>query len=277
MDFRLDTQALDRAMDMAEEWSASAPSFLAARAAQRIVTKTIQYTPFVTMGEVDTELDVAYAPGKTPTGKLSKQASKARLLPGKAENTQRQDEPLAYLIQLARMKPGSNYNTITNNRWRLPGGFGMLKGLDSVDRQAVLQGLAERMIKARHSSTHFLVSGWAAAAKKLYNLLGTYLRGDDGPPALDSFFSEKMVAPKPNMGELKYSTGTDSVEVVVSNMIGMVDAQVNGSNAENYNKALSLHGIGPLQRAMDEVSNEMVEHYQKKDMREMAAAFNSIR
>lgn len=264
-------------MDMAEEWSGSAPNFLAARTAQRIVSKTIEYTPFVSVATIDTELDIAYAPGKTPGGKLSRQASKARLLPGKAPNKYRHDEPLAYLIQLARMKAGSNYNNITNNRWRLPGGFEMLRGLDSVSRTTVLQGLAERMTKARHSSTHFLVSGWVSAAKKLYNLLGSYLRGDDGAPPLEDGFSDKSVSPKPNMSELKFSSGRDSAEVVVSNMIGMVDAHVNGSNADNYNKALSMHGIGPLQRAIDEVARQMAEHYQAKDMREMAAQFNAIR
>jgi hypothetical protein len=241
------------------------------------VSKAIKYTPFVSVGTIDTELDVVYAPGKTPTGKLSRAKKNARLLPGKAQNKYRHDEPLAYLIQLARMKPGSNYNKLTNNRWRLPGGFTMLKGLDAAGRTTVLQGLAERMIKARHSSTHFLVSGWASAAKKIYNLLGSYLRGDSGAPPLEEGFSGKSVSPKPNMSGLKFVTGRTSAAVVVSNMIGMVDATVNGSNADNYNKALSMHGIGPLQRAMDEVAVEMVEHYQAKDMREMAAAFNAIR
>jgi hypothetical protein len=277
MDFHLDTTALDRAMDLANEWSSSAPAYLVARTAQRIVSKTIKYTPSVSVGTIDAELDVAYAPGKTPGGKLSRQVSKARLLPGKDQNTERQDEPLAYLIQLARMAPGSNYNRLTNNRWRLPGGFTMLKGLDSVDRTAVLQQLAERMIKARHSSTHFLVSGWASAAKKLYNLLGSYIRGDSEAPPLEDGFSDKTVSPKPNMSDLRYSSGQEVAQVVVSNMIGMVDSSVNGSNADNYNKALLLHGIQPLQRAMDEVAEEMKEHYMAKDMKEMAAQFNAIR
>ena len=277
MDFRLETAPLERAMDMAEEWSESSPSFLAARTAQRIASKAAKYTPFVTQETIDTELAVTYSPGKTPTGRLSKQKKNRVLKFGFAENEDRFDEPLAYLIQLARMAPGSNYNATTNNRWRLPAGFEMLKGLDAAGRMAVLQELATRMVKARHSSTHFLVSGWASAAKKIYNLLGSYIRGDTGAPPLDDGFSDQKVSPKPNMSDVKYSNDRESAQVNVGNIIGMLDSTVNGSNSENYNKALSIYGIQPLQRAIDEVAVEMTEHYMKKDMAEIAAALNAIR
>ena len=277
MDLRLETAGLERAMDMAEEWSNSTPAFLVTRTAQRIVKKTIAYTPCVSQGTIDTELAVTYSPGKTPTGRLSKQKKNRVLSFGMESNTERFDQPLAILIQLARMAPGSNYNALTNNLWRLPAGFEMLKGLDAAGRQAVLQELATRMTKSRHSSTHFLIAGWASAARKIYNLLGSYIRGDSGAPPLDDGFSDKAVSPKPNMSDLKYLSDSGSAQVSVGNMIGMIDATVNGSNAENYNKALSMYGIQPLQRAIDEVAVEMTKHYMKKDMAEMAQAFNAIR
>ena len=289
MDFQLDTKPLDSAIDLAKTWSGSTAQFLVLRTAQRIVSKARRYTPFVAVGTIDAELDVAYAPGKTPTGKLSKQAKNARFLPGMAttkgskwtqwrEETFGEKMPLAYMIQLARMKPGSNYNQLTNNRWRLPG-FQMLKGLDAISRITVLQGLAERMIKARHSSTHFLMSGWVSAAKKLYNLRGAY-KSAGGPPLdsdLDAGFSGKAVSAKPNMSAVKFAASSDTAEITVGNLIGMVDARVNGSNAANYNRALMQHGGPALQRAINEVSGEMTEHYLEKEMKAMAAAFGAIR
>ena len=275
VEFKLDLTSLNRAMALAENWSNSFPSFLVARTAQRIVRKTRKYTPFVTVDEIDEELDVAYAPGKTRKGKLSV-AKKHRIpIPGMASNLYRHDEPLAYLIQLARMSPGSVYNIRTHNRWMLPGGFQRLKGLDSAGRATVLQGLARRMTMARHSSTHFLVSGWASAAKKIYNLLGFYLRGaaEDAAAPLEDGFSGKSVSPKPNMSFVTFSNSAGSAMVMVSNMIG-----TSGSvNAENYNKALVKYGTNPLQRAIDEVAVKMTEHYWPKEQREMASAFNAIR
>src|ERR1017187_8433906 len=100
MDLRLETAGLERAMDMAEEWSNSTPAFLVTRTAQRIVKKTIAYTPCVSQGTIDTELAVTYSPGKTPTGRLSKQKKNRVLSFGAGDPDV---VPLAYLIQLERM------------------------------------------------------------------------------------------------------------------------------------------------------------------------------
>lgn len=279
LDMKLDMGSLDRAMHMAESWSASTPGFLAIRTAQRIVSKVQDYTPFTSQGTIDTELEVVFAPGKTPTGRLSKQSKNATALFGTQQDAGG-EKSLAYLIQLARMAPGSKYNATTNNRWRLPAGFEMLKGLDKTGRATLLQALADRMLRARHSSTHFLIAGWASSAKKVYALRGWLSRieaGEYGGDDLNAGFSNQKVSPKPNMSGVKFTTGSTSAEIVVSNRIGMEDSMVNGSNAENYNKALMTYGMPALQRAVDDVSVEMVEHYWPKEQAEMAQAFNAIR
>ena len=120
-DFRLDTRPLERAMDLAESWSGSTPAFLVIRTAQRITSKVQDYTPFTSQGTIDTELEVVFAPGKTPTGRMSKQKKNAVPMFG-TEKDAGSEKSLAYLIQLARMAPGSKYNALTNNRWRLPAG-----------------------------------------------------------------------------------------------------------------------------------------------------------
>ena len=262
IDLQLDMGPMNRAMHLAESWSESTPIFLAVRTAQRIVTKANEYTPAVSVGQIDSELDVAYFPGKTPkTGKPSKQAKNAIPLFGNEQDAG-SERSLAFLIQLARMAPGSNYNALTSNRWRLPAGFEMLKGLDATGRVSVLQDLAARMVKARHSSIAFLKSGWASAGKKVYNLRGFLKRGADGDAATESIleagFSDKSVAPKPNMSFVTFSSTDTSASCTVQNRIGMEDAQVNGSNAENYNKAMHDRGLPALQRAVDDVAAEMV-------------------
>jgi hypothetical protein len=279
IELKLDTSSLDRAMDLAESWSESTPAFLVIRTAQRITSKLKEYTPFVSQETIDTELEVVFAPGKTPTGRLSKQKKYTVPMFG-AEQDAGSGRSLAYMIQLARMAPGSEYNRLTNNRWRLPAGFEMLKGMDKAGRTTVLQALADRMLKARHSSTHFLVAGWASAAKKIFNLRGFSERiegGENGGSSLDEGFSEQKVSPKPNMSEVNFTTSKNSATITVENRIGLEDSRVNGSNAVNYNEALIKYGTQPLQRAIDEVAAEMTEHYMAKDMREMAAAFNAIR
>ena len=103
IDLQLDMGPLNRAMHLAESWSESTPIFLAVRTAQRIVTKATEYTPAVSVGQIDSELDVAYFPGKTPkTGKLSKQSKNAIPLFGNEQDAG-SERSLAFLIQLARM------------------------------------------------------------------------------------------------------------------------------------------------------------------------------
>ena len=67
------------------------------------------------------------------------------------------------MIAVQRANPTSPFSLLTGNRWPVayPG------GLRGYDRWAFFKAVADRMKPARHSSTHFLQSGWGPGIKKL--------------------------------------------------------------------------------------------------------------
>jgi len=181
------------------------------------------------------------------------------------------DVPLAAAIIQASVWPGltnvgmSEYNLLTKGRWmRAKSPFA---GETRAKGREAMRAAVSRMIKARHSSTHFLASGWGVVAKKLRSMMY------GGPPPTEKFY--KKLHAKETFGAATILSTGSHFAVRIENLIGMV-AGKKGQNAANYNRALHRHGGPALQAAVDEQGAEMVARHWPKEQAEFARKFNAM-
>lgn len=140
-------------------------------------------------------------------------------------------------------RPGT-YNQRTNHRYaRANSPF---LGKSRAAGAQAMRAAVSRMIKARHSSSKFLQSGWVAVARQLRaNYYGR-------PPGETT----GRLKSKPGFGSVDRAASGDEASITISNLIGMT-----GRNAANFNQALHAHGGPALQRALDEQGADMERHY----------------
>ena len=190
--------------------------------------------PFVDVGRMDQELD---APASS--------AKLARI--GFTEGD---------AIVLARAAPGSNFNRITGSRWALTlpstmRDFGRAYGHENAARmflESVVNPIMERMRSARHSSGHFLQSGF----KEPFALCVT------NPLFKNKYRKRDVMAPAnplntldpSELGRLDMTTpDAANFQVTAENNIGE-----NGGNADldaKHAEARDAYASGPLQGAID--------------------------
>lgn len=254
--FAFDYSPLVRAMDLAlRTTTRSLPKFLGSTG-YRIAWKAGKYTPAVPISRMDAELD---APAEFSDGR---------------ENTM--GLTVGQAIVLARMNPNSRYNRLTDNRWAIPAGalntgaYGHLARNVFFDR---LEGYEERQKLARHSSSHFLQSGWKAVKRKLraMGFMGGagFTIGDGGDlNQLNRLSVDKF-------GDaIMGGQGTQTPWLRIENSVGM-----EGTSNLAYARNQALHDYsGPaLQRAMDEQAQEMRDWNTAKDLAaDILAAWESV-
>ena len=225
-------------------------------AAYYIARNAQRWMPYVSQGTIDSDLAVEYSFGQTPKGKLSMAKKNLRRGSGLFGATVRHSGirkthqvPLAALIIQSSTRPWSRYNTLTNSRYaRAASPF---KGLPREAGRQAMRMAVHRMIGARHSSTHFLRSGWGEAVRQLERFADRGGRG--GKDRLDRPRNNKM------MGEVIVTDNGGSASVYISN-----DAGALSRNAQNFNEALWLHGAPALQVAVNYEEDKMRAYIQKK-------------
>jgi hypothetical protein len=122
--------------------------------------------PVVSQGTIDSDMQVTSTPKVSTRGPRKGQA-----LASGAADVEVPDMSVAMKIVIARMNPASKYSLSTGNRWPVAtqGGWhamirGFAKAYGSQNAFAmamdVIRPIAERMVKARHSSTGFLKKSW---------------------------------------------------------------------------------------------------------------------
>jgi hypothetical protein len=121
--------------------------------------------PVVSQSTIDSDMEVTVTPIISSGYK------------GQTNITGNVEKTAAMMIVVARMSPKSKYSMDTGNRWpvaKLLSGFGVSRGSlfgpfqpSPLDRMAAklnfwnyVRDIAERMVKARHSSTGFLKHSW---------------------------------------------------------------------------------------------------------------------
>ena len=191
--------------------------------------------PFVEIGRMDAELD---APAD------SEKLAALGFTEGDA-------------IVMARAAPDSNFNKITGSRWafKLPStasmrGFGRAYGHENAARmflETVVNPIMERMRSARHSSGHFLQSGFKFPIQQCVS-----------SPLFKNRYRAKQISANANplntldagkLGKLEMAQ-TDSPEfsVTAENNVGQ---DGNAVLDEKHRQALIAYASGPVQSAIE--------------------------
>lgn len=122
--------------------------------------------PVVAQSTIDADMEV------TSTPKISTRGPRKGLpVKGAAPEIEVPDMSMAMKIVIARMNPRSKYSLSTGNRWPVATqggwhamirGFARAYGSENAFAMALdaIRPIAERMVKARHSSTGFLKKSW---------------------------------------------------------------------------------------------------------------------
>lgn len=262
LEVNFDTRELDRAVKLRLQFPGRTEAEIVNTAAFWIAANAKQRTPFVPQARIDTSLNVIVDVKVGPRGGKSKRYSSA---PGGDSKTP--GKSLGYMIVLARAnltKRGrqsgqSEYNRRTNNRFALS-----KSDLEGGNR--TIRGYVERMIKARHSATSFLKSGWVRAVKALRPFAVNKFRRGSAPP---------MEGAREDHGGMPRGDAIPAVEGAwhVTAMIENATGMAGSVNAANYNQALIQHGAPALQEAIDIESTLMLEYAEKKLAEENQRAF----
>lgn len=162
---KIDTKNFMQGFQVLRVYSKTEPSKALHRAVAFVVHDAKQNTPFVTTGKIDAELNVQATPMLVTRGARAG-------LPRKDNKQQLEiaDGGLAMRIQLARLNPNSNYNALTDNRYKLDrASFSPGMGYSGFVQRLKL--FAQRMVARRHSSTHFFEVSWNALLAHLADLV----------------------------------------------------------------------------------------------------------
>ena len=165
---RIDTTNLMAAQKILLRHSKRSPARCVNSTAYFVIKDVVEANggfPVVSQGTIDSDMQV------TVTPIVSAGSNGQSNITGNVEKTR------AMMIVVARMHPNSKYSMETGNRWPVAmplTGLGVSRGggmgpfvPSSLDRMAArlnfwnyVEQVAERMVKARHSSTGFLKKSW---------------------------------------------------------------------------------------------------------------------
>lgn len=205
-----------------------------------ICRRAQELTPAASIARIDAELDRDVTPQRKTNGSAH-QNFMAALAPFPIT--------VGMKIVIARMNPGSKYSRETGNRWPLakPNTKGRMEFL-----QYVLN-VSERMRSSRHSSTHYLQTGWTPAI--MIGIKSDLFRYN---PA---FGSRRAGAFRPNslndvdpdaLGGLTIDVTGDTCFVVASNDVGEPTGGSNAVLAKKHREALIRYGTPAANQAIAE-------------------------
>ena len=207
-----------------------------------VVSDAQRNTHYADIGNIDSKLQVDVIP-TTKAGNPTK-AKKPRHF----KVTPQKVKPVAYgiLITMSRFLPDSKFNRETGGKWALPKAM-LPTGKGSLrDRNMIIQNLLQRMTLARHSSTHYIQHGWAAAIR--------ILRSDPDHKGKRSITDQTKLNPLNglNQNELGMAVvtppGQDAVVATAMNNIGDESNAVLGAK---HREAALEYGIQPLNAAVE--------------------------
>lgn len=158
------------AHQLLRQYSKSNPSESLAKAVAFVIKDAKDNTPFVTLERIDTELSVVSSPAVLKSGKLSRDKTRQR------EEVDLDSQSVAARIVLSRLHPDSNYNRLTDMKYAIDR-MSFSPGLGISGFWSRVIATATRMVKSRHSSTHFFKVSWNAVLCKMIGLVPQNYRG----------------------------------------------------------------------------------------------------
>ena len=258
---RVDDSTIRRAIELAGKQTRGTMDKLIGYSAYYIAVRAQKYMPAADIATIDSELDETIQVGKSSSNTMTR---------GQA-------------IILARMNPNSRFNEITSNRWamnrpnlsadkfhRAYGDGGMAKRV----LWETINNADERNRSARHSSTHFLKSGWKAVKTKIkalgFRLSGNILGISESDDNNSTNTLDSSVLGNVDSG----GEGTGSPWMLIENLVGTKSPYDN--LREEHNAAMLDYGVPALNQAMAEQAVWMRDKYFPRATDEIAAAWYSV-
>lgn len=241
----VDTSSIQKAVGLALKSTSRKMELLLADTAFYTARYAYEKTPYAEISDIDASLDAVVQ----TTNKHPKFNEHGTMRVGELQWTR------GMMIAVMRTNPNSKYSHVTSNRWPLaksPYKRGDYRNFE------YFRDAAERMKSARHSSTHFLKSGWKPVFLAI-KALG--LRGRFTPPSNENELNT-LELPANTGGIDRGGMGTSSQWFRIENRIGL-DSKYPALAAE-HNAALMDYGIPALQYAVDKQAQDMKEHNLEK-------------
>lgn len=216
-------------------------------------------TRFVDVSRIDQELDVV--------DHVSKGRGKFAQSLGGLEWTR------GMMIALQRTNPNSPFSLETGNRWPLayPGG---MKG---AARWRFFITAAERMKSARHSSTHFLQSGWKAPIKAAFTnpAFQHSKKYRNANSALSEASNPLNTLDTGRLGDFQLKIMGSDVSVTAENDIGERTGGGQGNRVldDKHRNALIEYGSQPLKDAVYKEESVMNSEIDRR-LKELCTAVN---
>lgn len=215
--------------------------------------------PVVAQSRIDSDMQVAVTPIVSTRG-----PRKGLPLKDGTSDVEVPDMSAAMLIVIARMNPNSKYSLSTGNRWPVAtqGGWhamirGFAKAYGSQNAMAMamdaIRPIAERMVKARHSSTGFLKKSWI----DLKVALLPFAMGQTNP-----FGGSGMISKYSDISPAK--EGSSMAVCRVSNTLG-VSYETTAELSEKYNEANHRIAEPRIQEAINREFQKKVELAEKQE------------
>lgn len=221
-----------------------------------------ELTPATDLATIDADMEVIAFPEILKSGRPSTNKRKQRFELAFAAN-----RSLAEMIVVSRMHPGSKYSMETGNRWPVP--VPQTKGTDAF--WVEVQDIAERMVRRRYSSTHYLQHGWSPAINQLLRDPGYFAGRSKVQQRAQSQVAALNTMPPDALGGAIVAETEDSCSVTCENRVGQ------GGRSEVLNQthqaALIEKGLPPAQAAIDAEATVMAAKVQEYIDREMPVAF----
>ena len=244
---RLEYSGLSQVVALARTFNRRSPAVAANTAGYRIARAAQKFTPVATLAKIDANMAATIVPV----------LSKVDGLPTKKKTVAVANPGPATKIVLARMHPGSRYNKLTGSYWAIDRmKFSPGEGATGFWRKVYYRAVT--MVKARHSSTHFLMKGWTPGWRAI---LATGL--------VSKSANRGMATAPPSRRKYPNDSGyaIPAVEGIrarceVGNRIGL-----GGSNAvlsEKHNRALHQYGGPALERAKAQEFDQTVTYVLKE-------------
>ena len=267
---RVDTTNLMRANTILMRHSNRSPARCLNSTAYHVIKDVADGFPVVAQGTIDSDMNVTTSPAVLNSGRLSKDKTRQHELIAFGNRTPDDEDVSAQntaeRIVLARMHPGSKYSIETGNRWGIaPPDFGRGRSMSrrfggsATDSTALfwawVKEVAERMIRARHSSTGFLKKSWIDLKVSLL----PFAMGSNNP-----FGGSGMITNYSDISPAK--EGSNAVICRVSNTLG-VGYGTTKELSEKYNQA--NHEIAEP-RIRDAINREFKKKLDLADKQEWA-------
>jgi len=265
---QIDTSNWMKARAVLMQYSKTEPSQSLHRAVAFVVNDAKRHTPFTDISRIDTELMVEATPAVLKSGQLSKDKKRQREVITAIKGS---SPPLAALIISAQVlrvdttasQPGmSNYNRLTDMKYaRTASPF---KGVSRAAGAALMTAAISRMVKARHSSTHFFQISWNSILAKL----APYVPAGYRSTVMN--WASRGGQPSPELGNVIPSKPNEAFATcTIQNLIGMDSRWPNLMQQRNEAAHRIMDRV--LQKSIDRNFHEMVGKIIKDDIIELKA------